>query len=361
MHALKLCAATAATLIALAAVGPAGAQFFDPPPPVQKKTKKAPKQAAPKPPVAPTTPPPVDAAPPPAQAAPSVQATADGPETHPAKRPLPPPPHDNCKNTSSFATWLEGFKRKAAAQGISRQTISAALDGMTLNSNVMALDRKQSFFAQTFLDFQAKLATPNRVQSGRHKIAENKSTFERVQRQFGVPASVITGFWALESDFGAGMGKFPILPALATLAYDCRRTEMFNEELMAALQIIDRGDMGPSEMIGSWAGEIGQTQFLPTRYLDYAVDYDGNGHPNLFRSDVDVIGSTANYMKNLGWRAGEPWLEQVRLTTDLPWQEADLLIKHPLDQWSVGRDRRSFVLAKLPGGRGKKRAYASTS
>ncbi len=332
MHALKLCAATAATLIAIAAVGPAAAQFFDPPPPVQKKTKKA--KTAPKPPVAPTAPP-VEAAQPPAQTPPPAQATATAEGTHPAKRPPPPPPHENCKNTGNFAAWLEGFKRRAAAQGIGRNTMSRALDGLALDGSVIARDRKQGFFAQTFLDFQAKLATANRVQSSRRKIAENKATFDRVQQQFGVPASVITGFWALESDFGAGMGKFPIMPALATLAYDCRRTEMFNEELMAALQIIDRGDMQPSEMIGSWAGEIGQTQFLPTRYLDYAIDYDGNGHTNLFRSDADVIGSTANYMKNLGWRAGEPWIEEVRLTGDLPWQEADLLIKHPVEKWSA--------------------------
>jgi lytic murein transglycosylase len=341
MHALKLCAAMAAMLIATAAVGPAAAQVSDTPPPVQKKTKKA--KAAPKAPAAPVATSPTVAPPAaaPAETPPAAaQTTVVEAGTHPVKRPLPPPPHENCKNTGNFASWLEGFKRKAAAQGISRRTIAAALDGQTLNSSVMARDRQQSFFAQTFLDFQAKLATPNRVQSSRRKIAENKATFDRVQRDFGVPASVITGFWALESDFGAGMGKFPIMPALVTLAYDCRRTEMFNDELMAALQIIDRGDMSPSEMIGSWAGEIGQTQFLPTRYLDYAVDYDGDGRPNLFRSDVDVIGSTANYMHNLGWRPNEPWLEEVRLTADLPWQEADLLIKHPLEKWSAWGVRR---------------------
>ena len=129
----------------------------------------------------------------------------------------------------------------------------------------------------SFLDFQTKLATPNRVQSSKRKVAEHRATFERAKAEFGVPASVVTGFWALESDFGAGMGKLPILPSLVALAYDCRRGEMFTEELIAALQIIDRGDMSPSSMIGSWAGEIGQTQFLPTRYLDYAIDYDGDG------------------------------------------------------------------------------------
>ena len=149
-----------------------------------------------------------------------------------------------------------------------------------------------------------------------------------------MPASVITGFWALESDFGAGMGKLPILPSLVALAYDCRRGEMFTEELIAALQIMDRGDMSPSGMIGSWAGEIGQTQFLPTRYLDYAIDYDGDGRINLFSNDDDVIGSTANYMKNLGWRPNEPWIEEVRVTKDLPWDKADLAIKLPRSQWA---------------------------
>ena len=186
----------------------------------------------------------------------------------------------------------------------------------------------------TFLDFQTKLATPNRVQSSKRKVAEHRATFERAAKEFGVPASVITGFWALESDFGAGMGKLPILPSLVALAYDCRRGEMFTEELIAALQIMDRGDMSPSGMIGSWAGEIGQTQFLPTRYLDYAIDYDGDGRINLFSNDDDVIGSTANYMKNLGWRPNEPWIEEVRVTKDLPWDKADLAIKLPRSQWA---------------------------
>ena len=145
---------------------------------------------------------------------------------------------------------------------------------------------------------------------------------------------MITGFWALESDFGKGMGNLPVLRSLITLAYDCRRGEMFTEELKAALKIIDRGDLEPSEMIGSWAGELGQTQFLPTRYLEFAIDYDGDKHANLFKSDADIIGSTANYMKHLGWKAGEPWIEEVVLSADLPWAEADLAIKHPRAQWA---------------------------
>jgi lytic murein transglycosylase len=248
---------------------------------------------------------------------------------------LPPKPNPaNCKNSEGFETWLARFRKDAAANGISARTINSALGGRTLDTGVIARDRKQGFFAQSFTDFSAKLATNNRVQNGRAQIKKNADAFARVAKDYGVPASVITGFWALESDFGAGMGKLPILNSLTTLAYDCRRGEMFRTELMAALEIIERGDMGPDTMIGSWAGEIGQTQFLPTRYLAHAIDYDSDGNINLFANPTDIIGSTANYMMHLGWRRDEPWLEEVVLTADLPWDKADLATKLPRSQWA---------------------------
>ncbi len=348
MHVLKVCAALVAILIAgtaasqpVMAGGIEMSPAFKPKPPVRKPRRRAP---APPPAEEPELAPETQAAPaaaPPAQEAPATvqpaqtttAATAIAPKS--ARRAKHPPAKNNCRNTTRFSTWLAGFKKQAAAEGISPRTINAALGGMTLNRKVIARDRRQGFFAQTFLSFQGKLATKNRVLSSRRKIKQRKAVFDRATRQYGVPPSVITGFWALESDFGAGMGNFQIMPALVALAYDCRRGEMFQEELKAALQIIDRGDMRPSQMIGSWAGEIGQTQFLPSRYLDYAIDFDGSGRIDLFRSDADVIGSTANYMKNLGWRAGEPWLEEVRITGDLPWKEADLAIKHPRSQWAA--------------------------
>lgn len=249
---------------------------------------------------------------------------------------LPPPPAPaNCKNTGNFNGWLSQFRQEASAAGISSRTIHQALDGMSLDGGIIARDRKQGIFAISFLEFSARLATPARVKNGRAQIAHNAATFDRVAQEFGVPASVITGFWALESDFGVGMGKLPILRSLATLAYDCRRGPMFRAELLAALQIIDRGDMGPEDMIGSWAGELGQTQFLPTRYLEHAIDYDGDKRPDVFRSSADIIGSTANYMTHLGWRKGEPWLQEVRVPAELPWQEADLSIKHPVSKWTA--------------------------
>ncbi len=379
MHVMKFCAAVAAAILfSISATSVATAQIEPSPAFRNDKPKKAPKrkaqpqplpgaaaapgaaaptQTAPTPAmteanvpteVAPLDPAPADTAPtPPAVAqepaaqAPAVQTEAQATPppvsahgTHPQKRPPYPPAKDNCRNTENFEAWKARFRKEAAARGVSRQSI-AIVDGIPLATNIIGRDRKQgAIFVMTFLDFQTKLATPNRVQSSKRKVGEHRATFDRAAQEFGVPASVITGFWALESDFGAGMGKLPILPSLVALAYDCRRGEMFTEELIAALQIMDRGDMTPSGMIGSWAGEIGQTQFLPTRYLDYAIDYDGDGRINLFSNDDDVIGSTANYMKNLGWRPNEPWIEEVRVTKDLPWDKADSAVKLPRSQWA---------------------------
>jgi lytic murein transglycosylase len=329
-----------AILFAIQTAGPAPAQFLESSPafkPRLPERKPAQRQALPppaaEPPPAEVTP--AAAVPPePSKPAPAASTAAITAPARPGHRAPYPPPNDGCRNTESFGTWLARFKQDAAAAGIRPRTISGVLDGMGIDQKVISRDRGQKFFAQSFLSFQAKLATQNRVVSGRKKIAQRKSVFERVEREYGVPASVITGFWALESDFGAGMGNFPIMPALVSLAYDCRRQFMFQEELKAALQIIDRGDMSQSEMIGSWAGEIGQTQFLPTRYLDHAIDYDGDGRIDLFRDDADVIGSTANYMRHLGWRPNEPWLEEVRITQDLPWDQADLAIKLPRAKWA---------------------------
>jgi len=341
MYALRTCAAMVAILFAIQAAGPATAQFLESSPafkPLPPERKPAQRQALPPPadqaPAAEVTP--AAAVPPePSKPAPAAATAAITTPTKPGHRAPYPPANDNCNNTESYATWLARFKQDAAAAGISPRTTNSVLGGMGIDRKVIARDRKQGFFAQSFWSFQAKLATQNRVVSGRKKIAQRKSVFERAESEYGVPASVITGFWALESDFGAGMGNFPIMPALVTLAYDCRRQVMFQEELKAALQIIDRGDMRPAEMIGSWAGEIGQTQFLPTRYLDHAIDYDGDGRIDLFRDDADVIGSTANYMRHLGWRPNEPWLEEVRITQDLPWEQADLAIKLPRSQWNA--------------------------
>jgi lytic murein transglycosylase len=301
------------------------------PPASEDAAVSAPPAAEPEPPARDATPERTGVTP---AAIPPVRAQPPAGSTDTAALPPPPAPA-NCKNSGNFNGWLAAFRAEAEAKGVTRRTIASTLDGMSLDAGIISRDRKQGIFAISFIEFSAKLATPGRVKNGRAQIARNAATFERVDKQFGVPASVITGFWALESDFGVGMGDLPILRSLATLAYDCRRGPMFRAELLAALQIIDRGDLTADQMVGSWAGELGQTQFLPTRYLEHAIDYDGDKRPDVFRSSADIIGSTANYMTHLGWRTGEPWLQEVRVPEEMPWQEADLSIKHPLSKWAA--------------------------
>jgi lytic murein transglycosylase len=247
----------------------------------------------------------------------------------------PPPPANkrNCQNTVPFSRWIEDFKREAVAEGIQPRTIEAAIGGMTPDMSVIARDRKQGFFTQTFIQFYFKIATKSREQTGRVYLKKYHQIFERAEKDFGVPGPVITAFWALESDFGGGMGDLPVMRSLLTLAWDCRRGDLFRGELKAAMKIIERGDLKPNEMIGSWAGELGQTQFLPQHYYNYAVDYDNDGRRDLIRDIPDIIGSTAKFIASMGWRRGEPWLEEVRLTKELPWDKADLEILLPRSQW----------------------------
>jgi lytic murein transglycosylase len=174
----------------------------------------------------------------------------------------------------------------------------------------------------------------NRLQTGAAKIKQHQAIFAREDKEFGVPAAVISAFWGLESDFGAGQGKDQAIKSLATLAYDCRRPDMFRGHLFDALRLIERGDLRADEMIGSWAGELGQTQMMPSEYLQHAVDYDGDGHRNLIRSVPDVIGSTGKYLVHLGWKRGEPWLQEVKAPANLPWDQADLSIQHPRSKWA---------------------------
>lgn len=239
-----------------------------------------------------------------------------------------------CRNTGEFGRWLEAFKKDAASAGITAKTMQSAVPYLTLDQNIIWTDRGQRFFAQSFLDFSDKLASRGRMQNGISQVAKHKAIFAQAEKEYGVPAPIIAAFWALESDFGSSMGNKPVLRSLASLAYDCRRGELFRGELLAALKIIDRGDLQASDMIGSWAGELGQTQFLPSHYFNHAVDYDRDGRRNLLRSPADVIGSTAAFIKSLGWQAGQPWLQEVKVPASLAWDQADLAIQHPRSQWA---------------------------
>jgi lytic murein transglycosylase len=206
----------------------------------------------------------------------------------------------------SFETWLDGFKREAAAAGIAQRGLNA-LNGLTYDENVISRDRHQGVFRQTFEEFSARMISPDRMRVGARKLKQFAGTFERIEQRFGVPAAVITAIWGLETDYGVNQGKFATIRALATLSYDCRRSEKFSTELMDALRIVERGDLTPAEMRGAWAGEIGQTQFLPSSYLKFAVDFDGNGKRDLIRSVPDVLASTANYLQAHGWQRDAGW------------------------------------------------------
>lgn len=208
----------------------------------------------------------------------------------------------------SFETWLDSFKSEAMAKGISEATVSAALAGVTYNPQVIALDRRQGVFAQTYEQFGPPRIA-QRLARAQRLMLQYASLLSRIEQQYGVPGAVLVAIWGLETDFGVNSGREPVLRALATLAYDCRRTEKFQAELLDALRIVDRRDLTPGEMRGAWAGELGQTQFLPSSYVKFAVDFDGNGRRDLIRSVPDVLASTANYLKGYGWEPGQPWTE----------------------------------------------------
>lgn len=257
-----------------------------------------------------------------------------------------------CRTSGSYDAWLAGLEREAMAQGISQRTIAAAAPALTYDQHIVNIDRGQRVFTQTFLEFSGRMAAAYRIQRGQALIKANAPTFARIEQQYGVPAPVIVSFWALESDFGANMGNYHSLSAIASLAYDCRRGDKFRAQLLDALRLIDRGDLAADEMIGSWAGELGQTQMMPSEYFKYAVDYDGNGRRDLIHSVPDVLASTANYLLGLGWKRGEPWLSEVRVPANMPWAQADLSISLPRAKWaSYGvtlADGRPLTADNLP-------------
>jgi lytic murein transglycosylase len=236
--------------------------------------------------------------------------------------------------TQPFDRWLEGVRQEAAAQGVSPVGL-AALKGLTFDPSVVRRDHGQGVFQQSFLQFSDRMAAAYRIQGSIVRIKQHADLFARIEKQYGVPAPVIAAYWGLESGFGADVGKYPILRAIATLAYDCRRPEYFRAHLIDALRIIDRGDLRASEMIGAWAGELGGLQFSPSIYYKYAVDFDGDGRRDLLHSVPDLLASGANFLVGLGWKRGEPWLEEVRAGTKVPWDQAGLATKHPRSQWTA--------------------------
>jgi lytic murein transglycosylase len=211
----------------------------------------------------------------------------------------------NC-GTGNFDAWLADFKTEATSKGISQAAVNAGLSGVTLDQSVLSRDRSQKVFSQTFEEFSGRMVPP-RITRGSNMMKQYGSVLSRIEQTYGVPGEVLVAIWGLETDFGVNTGKFPTIRSLATLAYDCRRADKFRAELMDALRIVERGDLAPNEMRGAWAGEIGQTQFMPSSWIKYAVDFDGNGKRDLMHNAPDVLASTANYLAGYGWQRGKDW------------------------------------------------------
>jgi lytic murein transglycosylase len=209
---------------------------------------------------------------------------------------------------AGFDAWLARFKTKAVAQGVPAATLDSALAGVSYDPTVIRLDRSQRSFKLTFEEFYARRVGPALLKRGQALMTRHKGVLERVEQRFGVPAPIIIAIWGLETNYGADTsGKFSILRSLATLAYDCRRSPFFTGQFTDALRIVARGDMTTAELRGGWAGEIGQTQFLPTAYVKYAVDFDGDKRRDLVRSVPDLLASTANFLRGHGWQPGQGW------------------------------------------------------
>jgi lytic murein transglycosylase len=210
---------------------------------------------------------------------------------------------------AAFPQWLESFKGRARAAGISQAAIERGLAGVTYNPTVISLDRNQKSFRLSFEDFYRRRVSDAMIQRGRSWIQQNRALVTRLEQQFGVPGEILVSIWALETNFGAQKGNLPIIRSVATLAADCRRQAFFENELISALKIVERGDLPITSMRGAWAGEIGQTQFMPSSYVNYAVDFDGNGRADLVNSVPDVLASTANFLRRKGWQRGAGWGE----------------------------------------------------
>jgi len=239
-----------------------------------------------------------------------------------------------------FAAWRAGVEAEAQSQGVGPAGLDA-LQRARIDQRVLDRDRSQGVFTQTFREFANRMISRDRMQRGAANLTKYANVFQRAESEYGVPGPVIAAFWALETDFGAVQGDFNTLNALATLSHDCRRPELFRPEFVAFLKLVDRG-LVTTDTTGAWAGEIGQLQVLPSDYLEKGVDGDGDGRVDLKGSAADAILTAANKLAKLGWKAGQPWLDEVSVPETLNWHETGRVNKIPRSEWAAlgvtGRD-----------------------
>jgi membrane-bound lytic murein transglycosylase B len=232
-----------------------------------------------------------------------------------------------------FADWLAGLRKQAAADGISKPTLDAALGNLKPLPDVLDLDKNQPEFTLTFAQYLAKVVTDQRVTQGRQLMEENAATLKKVSAAFGVQPRFIVALWAVESDYGRYTGGYSVIGALATLAYGSSRQDFFRKELLNALHILDQHDITPDLMTGSWAGAMGQCQFMPSSFRRYAVDFDGDGRRDIWTSQADIFASIANYLASYHWRPNETWGREVRAPANYSESLIDLKTERPLSAW----------------------------
>lgn len=253
----------------------------------------------------------------------------------------------------TFAQWLTDFQTEAAARGISRDLLAGAFNNLVPRQEVLRRDGSQSEYNQTFFQYLNNSVSPARIERGRSMLRRHAARLNGIAGRYGVPDRVLVALWATESDFGAYTGDFSVIQSLATLAHGGRRREFFRTELMAALTIAEQGRAQLSQLKGSWAGAMGQPQFMPSTYLRYARDGDGDGDADIWGNAADVLESAANYLNQLGWQAGLPWGQEVLLPDGFDYYETDLAIRRPLAEWARrgvrGIDARPLPQSDLPG------------
>ena len=242
-------------------------------------------------------------------------------------------PAPRARAQGDFRAWLQEFKAEALAAGLKQSTLDEALDNIQPLPRVIELDRKQPEFVLTFREYMQRVVNDARVEKGRRLLDEHKALLEEVGRRFGVQPRFIVALWGIETDFGRLTGGFPVIAALATLAFEGRRAAFFRKELLNALRIADQGHIRPGEMTGSWAGAMGQSQFMPSSFLSYAVDFDGDGRPDIWTTLPDVFASIANYLGKSGWKGEQDWGRAVRLPEGFDGAQAGLEVKKPLREW----------------------------
>jgi len=231
--------------------------------------------------------------------------------------------------------FIEGVKAEARATGIPAQAVDAFFQGAQIDPAVIEADRAQGVFQRDFISFSRALISQNRIDNGRIYAQRFDSTFDAIEARFGIPRGVLLAFWAFETDFGQVQGSFNTRNALLTLAHDCRRPQLFRPQLIAAIELFRRGGMDPATTTGAWAGEIGQLQKLPREIIRQGMDGDGDGVIDLKGSSPDALMTGANVLASLGWRANEPWLQEIIVPANLDWSQTGLNYKAQVSDWAA--------------------------